>query len=467
MGRTIIQGGTIVSPDGSYPADLVIEGEKIVGIPAHADPQPGDLVIEATGLLVLPGIIDAHTHIQLDTGIYQTADSWEIGTRAAAAGGVTTVIDFANQIKGKPFADALAARQAEAAPSIIDYAFHMVVLEPAHDLEQLSDDLEGLLGLGITSIKLFTTYRPNYYLDDAALWHTLWAMPDGMTAMVHCENDSLVTDATERLIEQGKTAWAYHPESRPEEAEIEAVSRVINLATLPAGRPKVYIAHCSVSDSVSDIKEHRDNGYEIYCETCPQYLLLDDSAYAGDRPEHFILQPQLRHQDNQRYLREFIQAGMVDVISTDTCDYSLTQKRAHSDFTQTPGGLPGIETLLPLMYTLFCAELGEPVAKIVDLMTANPALIFGLYPRKGILAVGSDADVVLYDPLPEGIVSHKNLHYVADYSPYEGMRTKGKVCMTLSRGEIIFRDGEFLGKTGRGRFIPGKPFSIDTTGPGE
>jgi dihydropyrimidinase len=463
MGRTIIQGGTIVSPDGSYPADVVIEGEKIASIPAHAEPQPDDIVIDASGLLVLPGIIDAHTHIQLDTGIYQTADSWEIGTRAAAAGGVTTVIDFANQIKGKPFAEALAARQAQAAQAIIDYTFHMVVVEPAHDLEQLSDDLEGLLGLGITSIKLFTTYRPNYYLDDAALWHTLWTMPSGMTAMVHCENDSLVTDATHRLVEQGKTGWEHHPESRPEEAEIEAVNRVIKLATLPAGRPKVYIAHCSASDSVSDIKEHRDNGYEIYCETCPQYLLLDDSVYAGDKPEHFILQPPLRSDGDTRFLREFVQAGMVDVISTDTCDYSLAQKQAHADFTKTPGGLPGVETLFPLMYTLFCAERGEPVAKIVDLMTANPALIFGLYPRKGILAIGSDADVLLYDPEPEGTISHKNLHYVADYSPYEGMRVKGQVRMTVSRGEIIYRDGAFPGKAGRGRFIPGQPFSIETT----
>lgn len=459
MARLIIQGGKVVLPDGTVQADLLIKGEQIAGIMARADPQPDDTVIDATGLLVLPGIIDAHTHIQLDTGIYQTADNWETSTRAAAAGGVTTVIDFANQIKGKPFADALAARQAEAAPSLIDYTFHMVILEPAHDLQQLEEDLEGLLGLGITSLKLFTTYRPNYYLDDARLWHIFQAMPSSMTAMVHCENDSLVTDATQRLIEQGKIGWHHHAESRPEEAEIEAVNRVMNLATLPTGRSKIYVAHCSASHSVFDIKQYRDRGYEFYCETCPQYLLLDDSVYAGDRPEHFILQPPLRHKDNPRYLREFVQSSMVDVISTDTCDYSLAQKQANHDFTRTPGGLPGVETLLPLIYTLFCDDLKEPVAKIIDLMTANPALIFGLYPRKGILAAGSDADIVLYDPVPEGTINHTDLHYVAGYSPYQGMRTKGKVRMTLSRGEIIYHDGKFPGKPGRGRFIPGKPFS--------
>jgi dihydropyrimidinase len=442
---------------------VVIQGEQITGIPKHIDPSPDDIVVDATSLLVMPGIIDAHTHIQLDTGIYQTADNWETGSKAAAAGGVTTVIDFANPIRGKPFADALAARQAEAAQSIIDYSFHMVILEPAHDLQQLEKDLEDLLDLGITSIKLFTTYRPNYYLDDAALWRIFQAMPPDMTAMVHCENDSLVTDATQRLIEQGRTGWLHHAQSRPEEAEIEAVNRVMNLATLPAGRSKIYIAHCSASHSVFDVKQYRDKGYEIYCETCPQYLLLDKSVYEGDSPEHFILQPPLRHKDNLRYLREFVQASMVDVISTDTCDYSLSQKQANRDFTQTPGGLPGVETLLPLMYTLFCDELKEPVVKIVDLMTANPALIFGLYPRKGILAAGSDADIVLYDPEPEGTISHKDLHYVADYSPYEGMRIKGKVRMTLSRGEIIYRDSEFPRTPGRGRFIAGKPFTIEPT----
>ncbi|MBN1313067.1 MAG: dihydropyrimidinase [Anaerolineae bacterium] len=456
MGRMIIQGGIIVSSEDAVQADLLIEGEQIAGTLAHAVPRPDDMIIDASGLLVLPGIIDAHTHIQLDTGIYQTADNWEIGSKAATAGGVTTLIDFANQIKGKPFADALAARQAEAAQSSIDYAFHMVVLEPPHNIKQIEEDLESLLGLGIASIKLFTTYRPNYHLDDAQLWHIFRAMPSNMVAMVHCENDSLVTDATQRLVEQGKTAWTYHAESRPEEAEIEAINRVITLATLPVGRSKVYIVHCSASHSVFDVKQYRDEGYEIYCETCPQYLLLADSVYAGDKPEHFILQPPLRHEDNRRCLREFVQAGMVDVISTDTCDYSLAQKQANADFTKTPGGLPGIETLFPLMYTLFCDELGEPVTKIANLMTASPARIFGLYPRKGALQVGSDADVVLYDPEPEGTISHKDLHYVADYSPYEGMRVKGKVQMTISRGEIIYRDGQFLGKPGRGRFVPGQ-----------
>lgn len=457
MGRLIIKNGTIVTPDGVLKADLIVEGATISGIVASAEPRPDDQVIDASNLLALPGMVDAHTHIKLDTGLFQTADNWEIGSKAAAAGGVTTVIDFANQIKGRPYPEALSARCAEAAPSIIDYAFHMVVLEPERDPEKLAEDLQGILDMGIVSLKLFTTYRPNYYLDDAALLHLFRAMPSGLTAMVHCENDSIVTDATRRLVEAGKTAWRYHAQGRPPEAEVEAISRVLLLATIEGHFP-VYIAHCSTVDSAWQIQEFKDRlpGY-VHFETCPQYLLLDDSVYEGKHPEHYILQPPLRPDEHPELLRASVQDGLVDVISTDTCDYTLAQKIARSDFTQTPGGLPGIETLLPLIYTLFCHELGEPVDKIVKLMTANPARIFGIYPRKGALQVGSDADIVLYDPRPESVIHHQDLHYLAGYNPYEGMQVKGKVHTTISRGEVIYREGDFPASAGRGQFVFGQP----------
>jgi dihydropyrimidinase len=330
----------------------------------------------------------------------------------------------------------------------------MVMLEPARNEQALADDLQTILDQGISSLKLFTTYRPNYYLDDAALLHLFRAMPSGLTAMVHCENDSIVTDATLRLVEAGQTGWRFHAYGRPPEAEIEAINRVLLLATTPAARSPIYIAHCSTSDAAWDIgvfKEHCP-GF-IHFETCPQYLLLDDSVYEGTKPEQYILQPPLRHADNGRVLREMVQAGLIDVISTDTCDYTLAQKQAKPDFTQTPGGLPGIETLLPLIYTRFCHELGEPIEKIIPLMTSNPARIFGLYPHKGALQIGSDADIVLYDPSPESHITHKDLHYLAGYSPFEGMPIKGKVRLTLSRGEVIYHDGEFPAQPGRGQFL--------------
>ncbi len=467
MTRTIISGGTLVSPQGTLRADLLIEGEQVVGIVAAAQPGPGDSVIDASGLLVLPGVVDAHTHIQLDTGIYQTADNWEIGTKAAAAGGVTTVIDFANQIKGRPFKDALDARCAEAAPAIIDYAFHMVILEPAGDDAQLARDLASLLDLGVTSLKLFTTYRPNYYLDDARLLRIFRALPEGMIAMVHCENDAIVSEATGRLVAEGHTGWRYHAKARPQVAEVEAVNRITFLAD-QAGVP-VYIAHCTNDDTLAVVEEARLRGQPVYCETCPQYLLLDDGVYDGPHPERYILQPPLRERENldllwQRVSPDF--GAVVDVISTDTCDYTIQQKTEHNTFTETPGGLPGIETLLPLVYTYgVCAEyaeLGFDLPHMVRMLCANPAKLFGLYPRKGALQVGSDADVVLYDPALEKTIQHKNLHYLAGYSPYDGMHVQGEVVMTLARGEIVYNRGVFPAGVGRGQFVPGGPFAPES-----
>ncbi len=459
MGLTIIKGGTIVTPHSEIQGDVLVEGEKIIGIVQSAEVGPDDTVIDAAGMLVFPGIVDAHTHIKLDTGIYQTADNWEIGTRAAAFGGVTTVIDFANQIIGQPYAEALKARQQEAADAVIDYAFHMVMLDPDRDPDRLKAELQELLDMGVTSLKLFTTYRPNYYVDDATMVHIFRAMPEGMIAMVHCENDSLVTDATQRLIEAGTTGWAYHGKGRPPLAEIEAVRRVSHLGISTGAR--VYIVHCSTTQSVSGVmeanqvrKDRRSRDQDrVFCETCPQYLLLDSSRYEGEKPEHYILQPPLRHFANNKALRADVVAGRVDVLSTDTCDYSLEQKVATPDFTQTPGGLPGVETLLPAMYTTFRESM--PLPQLIRLMTENPARLFGLYPRKGAILPGSDADLVIYDPESQVEVKVEDLHYLAGYNPFEGMTMQGKVRTVLSRGKVIVDKGEFFGEAGRGAWLPG------------
>lgn len=459
MARTIVKGGTIITPHGEIQGDVLIEGEHIAGITQSADAGPDDTMIDAAGMLVFPGIVDAHTHIKLDTGIYQTVDNWEVGTRAAAFGGVTTVIDFANQIKGRPFADALEARQQEAADAVIDYAFHMVVLDPARDPDRLKAELQELLDMGVTSLKLFTTYRPNYYIDDATLVHIFRAMPKGMITMVHCENDSLVTDATQRLVEAGTTGWAYHGKSRPPLAEVEAVRRVSHLAVSTGAR--VYIVHCSTAQSVTAVldankvrKDRRSRDQDrVFCETCPQYILLDSSKYEGEKPEHYILQPPLRHFTNNKTLRADVVAGRIDVLSTDTCDYSLEQKVAEPDFTKTPGGLPGVETLLPSMYTTFRGSM--PLPQLIRLMTENPARLFGLYPRKGAILPGSDADLVIYDPEPQVTIRVEDLHYLAGYNPYEGMTVQGEVRTVLSRGEVIVDRGKFLGKVGRGAWLPG------------
>ena len=452
--RIVITGGQVVSGENVFEADVLVEGEKIAGVFTPGTAGTADRTVDAQGCYVFPGIVDAHTHIMLDTGIYRTVDNWEIGTRAAAFGGVTTVIDFANQIKGQPFAAALKARQQEAVDAVIDYAFHMVVLEPEYETDALRASLTRLMGLGVTSIKLFTTYRPNYYVDDSTILRIFRAMPPGMIAMVHCENDSIVTDATERLVAQGKTDWAYHAQSRPADAEAEAVSRVMYLASLAQAR--VYVVHCSTAMAVSEVNRVRSrDGHwdQVFCETCPQYILLHDMVYSEEHPEHFILQPPLRSYHHTESLKHYVANGHIDVLSTDSCDYSLEQKLAHRDFTKTPGGLPGVETLLPLMYTTFHEKV--PLPRLIQMLSENPARLFGLYPRKGAILPGSDADLVIYDPQPRSVIHHENLHYLAGYSPYEGMQVHGKVRTVLSRGEVVVDGDSFLGKAGRGQFVRG------------
>ncbi|MBN1287260.1 MAG: dihydropyrimidinase [Anaerolineae bacterium] len=450
--RLIIQGGTVVSTEAEIRADVIVEGERIAALTQAAQPTPEDTVIAAGGCYVLPGVIDAHTHIKLDTGIYRTADDWFTGTRAAAFGGVTTVIDFATQFPGQTFREAMDARRAEAESAAIDYALHVMVTDlPPGDEHKLGE----LVEMGAPSFKLYTTYRPNYYADDATILRILRASVEvGGLVMVHCENDDLVTAATQALVKRGDTGWRFHAQARPALAEQEAVARVLFLAE--AANAPLYVVHCSTARSVELVRQARQRGQAAYCETCPQYLLLDERVYAGSNPEHFILQPPLRAEGEGAALWERVAGGAVDVISTDHCDYSLAQKRAKDDFTVTPGGLPGLETLLPLVYTYGCgAARGRlTMPALARMLSANPARIFGLYPQKGAILPGADADLVIYDPAAAGTVRASALHYIAQYNPYEGMPVRGAVRATISRGKVIFQAGEDDCTPGHGRYAP-------------
>ena len=445
----LIQGGTVVIPEGTFEADVLVQGERIKAV-GHGLPVVDDtILLDAEDCFVLPGVIDAHTHIQLDTGIYQTPDDWFIGTRAAACGGVTTVVDFATQFEGQTLREAVGARLEEAQGAAIDYAFHVMVtdLPPGRERE-----LAELIELGTPSVKLYTTYRPNYYADDATVLRLMEGCAElGLLPLVHCENDALVTAQTRGLVAAGETGWRYHGRSRPALAEQEAIQRVLFLAEA-AGCP-VHICHCSTARSVSMVAEAREWGQAVSCETCPQYLLLDNTVYEGSEPWRYILQPPLRDPEEPDRLWALVAGGAVDLIATDHCDYAKDQKIAQDDFTQTPGGLPGMETLMPLVYTYGVAEYRLTLPQLVNLLSANPARLWGLWPRKGALLPGSDADIVVYDPEPEGIVSADELHYLAGYTPYEGMRVQGRVKATISRGHIIYREGRFTGRQGQGHFV--------------
>ena len=450
----LIRDGTLVTPHGLLEADLLAQGERIKalgqGLPAAHDTR----VIDAGGCYVLPGVIDAHTHIQLDTGVYQTPDDWSIGTRAAACGGVTTVVDFATQFPGQSLPEAVEARLAEAQSAVIDYAFHVMItdLPPGREGE-----IADLVALGTPSAKLYTTYRPNYYTDDATVLRLMEACAEhGVLPLVHCENDDLVTAHTDALVAAGETSWRHHGRSRPALAEQEAIERVLFLADA-AGSP-VHICHCSTARSVSLVIEAADAGQAATCETCPQYLLLDRSAYEGPEPWRYILQPPLRDPEEPNRLWRLVEAGLVDLIATDHCDYTRAQKLAVNDFTQTPGGLPGMETLLPLMFTFGVADDRLSLPHLVELLSANPARLWGLWPRKGVLQPGADADIVVYDPSPTGTISADDLHHLAGYTPYRGFDVQGRVRTTISRGEIVYRQGGFGARKGRGQFVKRGPF---------
>jgi len=445
----LIRDGLLVTPEAVLEADVFVRGERIEalgrGLPAAQD----TVVLSAADRYVFPGVIDAHTHIALDTGVYRTADDWFTATCAAACGGVTTVIDFATQFPGQSLRQAVAARLEEARDTAIDFGLHVMITDLPPDREP---ELGDLLDLGAPSVKLYTTYRPHYYADDATILRLLMACAErDILPLVHCENDALVTAHTAALVAAGRIGWQHHGRSRPALAEEEAVQRVLFLANA-IGCP-VHIVHCSTTGAVMRVAKAREEGQVATCETCPQYLVLDDSAYESPEPWRYILQPPLRGPTERPRLWAQVVAGAVDLIATDHCDYSVAQKTATDDFTRTPGGLPGLETLLPLMFTLAVDGGRLALPRLAALLSANPARIWGLWPRKGALLPGFDADIVIYDPEPQGVIRTAHLHHAAGYTPYEGLPVQGRVQATILRGQVVYQEGRFRGQRGQGRFV--------------
>ena len=452
----IIKGGTLVCPDGLRVGDVALEGDKIVRIAASIEAGDDDEVADAAGCWVFPGFIDAHTHMQCWTGIDWTADSFETGTRAAACGGTTTIVDYATADRGVTMPDALAEWHKRADGTCTsNYAFHMAIAEWN---ERNRKDLAAMRAGGVSSFKTYFAYD-HLRLDDAQTLEVLEALkPFGGTLCVHCENGTLVDALQKRVFEAGIHGPEGHPLSRPAECEAEAVSRLLYLAHL-AGTARVNVVHLSTKLGLEAIRDAKARGQKnIFVETCPQYLLLDDTCFTrrgedGLEGLEFVMSPPPRKPSDRAALRQALLDGEIDTIATDHCSFNLhgQKDRGVDDFRAVPNGGAGVEHRPALVATTFEDQLGP--TELCRLMSENPARVFGMWPRKGCLAEGSDADVCVWDPSVEWTISAKTQHQNVDHTPYEGFVCHGRARLTYVNGVLAARDGEPTGAT-PGTYVP-------------
>jgi dihydropyrimidinase len=453
--RTLISGGTIVTADGSYAADVLIDGETIARIGRGiGDGGTIDERIDATGKWVIPGGIDVHTHMRLPFGGTFAKDDFFTGTRAAAFGGTTTIVDFAVQSKGKSLREGLDAWHALAeGMAVVDYGFHMIM----SDVTDASlAEMDQLVAEGVPDFKLFTAYPGVFYSDDAQIFRAMQqTAKNGGLIMMHAENGPAIDVVAAQLVAEGKTDPYYHGIARQPVFEGEATNRVIRLAEA-AGVP-VYIVHLSVVDALDAVRAARDRGTKAFAETCPQYLFLslEDLGHGFDGAK-FVCSPPLRDKDpNWAELWTGLIRDDLQVVSTDHCpfDFHGQKELGRGDFRKVPNGLPGVEDRVDLLH--WGGVVGGKISKErwVDIVSTAPARMFGLYPQKGVVAVGADADLVVYDPTRTRTISAKTHHMDVDYSCYEGWQIQGASDVVLSRGSVIVRNGVFEGRQGRGRFV--------------
>jgi len=455
----LVKGGTVVRASGARLADVLVRDGQIVevGPGVHAD---GETVIDATGMLVLPGVVDPHTHFELDTGSERTLDDFASASIAAAAGGVTTFLDFAPQQHGQTFSAALETRLAQIeGRSLIDYGIHLNITDLTTGWEQ---DLDRLVEAGVTSAKVYTTYRDTIFYVDDWTWYRLMQRSGkaGLLVQVHAENDAIVDGKTRELIAAGHTAFAYHAMARPAVAEAEAVAR--GLLFSRATDSPVYFVHLSTPLAVDLVSEARPRVTAL-AETCPHFLVLDDSVYQGPDAARYLMTPPLRDRDSQAGLWERLQSGLIHAIGSDHCGFGLASREGVDDFSKVSAGIPGVETTLLLLYTFGVRHQRIGLTDLVRLLCVNPAKIFGLWGHKGDLAPGFDGDLVIFDPQPECVLSATELHSRAGFSPYEGLTVNGKVRTTVCRGQVVYDEGKVVAPAGYGRFLKCQPFdrSID------
>ena len=457
----LIKGGTIVTSTGRYVADVYAEGDKIKSIGVDLD-QPADEVVDASGKYVLPGAIDPHTHISMPFMGTSAQDDYKTGTIAAACGGVTTVVDFDLQQKGESLLEAIERKQSWAEGKVaVDYSLHPAVMDPRPEV--IEEVKKAVLDYGTPSFKIFMVY--DFRVDDATMIKLLEETKKyGGLVQVHAENVYIIQHLNEVLEKEGKLEPWYHAVSRPNIAEEEAIARAAKMVEVTDSR--IYIVHLSSKEGLAKVQEARDRGINVFAETCPQYLLLDEERYKEPdfQGAKYVMSPPLRSKESNEALWGGLNSGDLQVVATDHCPFDFDGKKdmfGKDDYKKIPNGAPGIETLLMLMHTEGVVKGRISLERMVDVLATGTARMFGLK-DKGEIAVGKDADMVIFDPDQKFTITQPKLHQNVDYTPFEGMEMTGMPHAVYSRGKRVaeWQDDhvEFVGEVGRGRFVKREPF---------
>src|SRR4026209_1707940 len=450
--KTQIKNGRVVTAVDDYKADILIENERVSVIGNNLQME-ADHTIDTAGKLVIPGGIDPHTHMELPFGGTESSDDFRTGTIAAAHGGTTSIIDFAVQTKGESMTSGVDAWHKKAeGKTCIDYAFHLITteFEDGH-----TEQMYTLMDEGITSSKLFMAYPGVFLADDATIFRAMSAAGQrGGLICMHAENGIVINEIIKRFLADGRTAPKYHALTRPTIAEAEGVHRAIAIAEM--AESPVYIVHLSCTDALNQVREARDRGIPAFAETCPQYLFHSIDDYGDDFDgARYVMTPPLREKHNHADLWKGLKMDDLQVISTDHCPFCMKEQKelGKDDFSKIPNGAPGVENRVPLIYNGGVVENRISLNRFVELTSTAAAKMFGLFPKKGTIAIGSDADIVIFDPDSEQTLSVKTQHMNCDYNAYEGKKIKGVVETVLSRGKVVIDKGEFKGKAGNGQFL--------------
>jgi dihydropyrimidinase len=456
--RTLIKNGTVVTATETLQSDVLVEDEKVASIGLSIDAHT-DRVIDATDRYVMPGGVDPHTHMDLPFGGTFCSDDFGTGTRAAAFGGTTTIVDFALQGTGEGLREGLDLWHQKAEKAYTDHGFHMIVKEVN---DQVLKEMDELVGEGVTSFKLFMAYPGVFMLDDASIFKAMQRASDsGALIMMHAENGGPIDVLVQQYLEEGKTDPINHALTRPASMEGEAVHRVFKLAEL--ARTPAYIVHLSSRDALNAVREARDRGLPAFAETCPQYLYLsqDDLARPGFEGAKFVCSPPLRPKDHQEDLWSGLKQGDLQLVATDHAPFNYEGQKdmGRGNFSKIPNGLPSVEDRFTLIFQgVHGGHIG--LNRFVELVATAPAKMFGLFPRKGTIAPGSDADIVVFDPRHARVISANTHHMNVDYSAFEGMEVRGLPEVVMQRGTVLVENGEFHGREGQGKFIPRSRFQV-------